>query len=216
MGIGKIRREMEAMNDTKKSWLIRFYSNPLVGFIGSTASIIGLVVFVLSVIHGRTNRDLSYYCNPIRTSIVKSGRSSVLEVVWNNEKLSTDVTGSQVAIWNNGKRPIEKSDILEEIEIFTQPKTPILEADIIKTSRNVIDLVLNKDKLNDGCISVSWKILEQFDGGTIQVIYAGDEVVKLSIRGIVKEQRNIRQLEYTSKIMSPLDQIEAYTKDNRL
>lgn len=199
-----------------KSSIINFFSNPLVGFVGSTASVIALVFYITSSIYGKPRKELTFYGNPVKTSIVKAGRSSALGIVWNDEKLASDVTASQIAIWNNGKRTIERNDILEDIVIFTQPKTRIIESKILKTSRDVIDLVLDENNLKDGYLSVSWRILEQNDGGVVQLIYAGNEDVKISIKGIIKEQPKIRQIEYASKIKSPLEQMNENAKQNKI
>jgi hypothetical protein len=191
-----------------KSRLIRFYSNPMVGFLGSTASILALIAFFYMLVWGGAKKELTYYCDPVKSAIVRAGHASALEIIWNNEKLNSDVTASSVAIWNRGKRPIEGSDILEEVTVYTQPKMPILEAQVRKVSRDVTKFAIDKGHMREGYISVSWKILEQNDGGVIQLIYEGNEEVKILAHAIIKEQRSIKQIEYTGRVKTPSEQIK--------
>ena len=176
----------------KQSKLLRFFSNPLVGFIGTTATIIALFLGVYFYLADKAKPELAFYPNPAKAIIYKSGQTSSLEILFNKEKILNDVTAVQMALWNNGKKAIERNDILEEIKILTEPETAILEAKVRKVSREVINLKIDNSQLDRGCIPVSWKILEQNDGGVIQLILKGGVDVKVLARGIIKGQNSIK------------------------
>jgi hypothetical protein len=63
-----------------------------------------------------------------------------------------------------------------------------------------------------GKVTVSWNILEDNDGGIIQLIYADDPSHKLLIDGVVEGQNKIRQLKFSGKIKSTYEQ---YTSNKR-
>jgi hypothetical protein len=68
---------------------------------------------------------------------------------------------------------------------------------VARTSRSVIALALGNDAemLRHGQIPVSFRILEQGDGGNIQIIYAGPSDVEVFLVGVVEgvgAPRNLR------------------------
>jgi hypothetical protein len=113
------------------------------------------------------------------------------------------VTAVQVAIWNRGKESIQQGDILQPITIYTDPPSPILEASVIRESRDVIGLVLGNSSsssatnayLNSGELPVSWRILEKNDGSSIQLIYLGSDSVTISVKGVVEGSGAPKRLE---------------------
>jgi hypothetical protein len=62
-------------------------------------------------------------------------------------------------------------------------------------SRDIIGLKLDEGKYEEGRIGISWTILEQNDGGVIQLIHEGDINVEIKVDGVIEGQRNINQLE---------------------
>ena len=183
------------MSDIKsKNALPKFFSNPWVGFIGTMASILGVVLAVLFYMEAKDSRELAYYVNPARAVVVQMGQASKLKVNFDNKPIETDITAAQIALWNRGEVPIKSDNILNPIIIRTENNIPILEATIRKTSRDVTRLNLNTDDLQRGQVSISWNILEQNDGGIIQLIYAGNQNVRINLEGVIEGQKDIFQI----------------------
>lgn len=142
---------------------------------------------------GKEAHQLTYYISPAKAVVVQTGQASKLAVSFDGKPVGTDITAAQIAIWNQGKLPIKKDDVLRPIVIDTENNAPILEATIRKSSRDVTHLALNIDELQKGRVSISWNILEQNDGGIIQLVYAGNPALKIYVDGIIEGQRSIVQ-----------------------
>lgn len=200
-------------NTKEKSKFSRFFSNPMIGIISMVVGIVSLTLFYLEV---KSKRELNYYCHPVKATVVKSGQTSALEVICKNEKIESDVTAAQVAIWNNGKKSIKRDDILETITLYTEPKTPIIEAVVRKQTREVIDLSIDRSSIKEGFIPINWHILEHNDGGIIQIIFAGSPDVEILAKGIIEGQKSIKQIKYSRKVKSPTEQIKSEFLETRL
>lgn len=197
------------MKDTKeKSKFFRFFSKQVFN-VRTIMTIIGIILAIYFYSETKTKRELKYYCHPVKTTVVKAGQTSALEIFFDEEKIDSDVTAVQVAIWNNRKESIKKDDILETITLYTEPKTPIIEAVVRKRTREVIDLRIDRSSFKEGFIPVSWRILEHNDGGIIQVIFAGSPDVEILAKGIIEGQKSIKQIKYSGKLKSPKEQIKS-------
>jgi len=181
----------------------KFFSNPWVGFIGTVASVLGVLLAAYFFLEGKENHQLTYYVNPSKAIVVKSGQASNLAVSFNGKIINTDITAAQIILWNQGKLSIKTDDILKPIVIYTENNVPILEATIRKSSRDVTQLSLNTEEIQKGLLTVSWSILEQNDGGIIQLIYAGGPEVNIYARGVIEGQREIIQLKSVASSPSP-------------
>jgi hypothetical protein len=130
----------------------------------SLSYIVTIILFFIGL-NNVPIRKLQFSIYPGRTTIIKSEQASLLDVYYKNEKINTDVTAVQIAIWNSGKHEIISEDILEPVTIYTEPNVPILEATIRKVSRELIDLSIDTSILKQGSLLINWKILERNDGG---------------------------------------------------
>ena len=180
--------------DRKKepSSLIGFFANPLVGLIGTLASIIGVLLAVFFYVQSTKFHELVYYVNPAQAIVVKTGEASRLRVLVGDRELKSDVTTAQIAIWNRGNQSLRPGDVLAPILIRTSPSVPILEVTLRKKSRDVVDISLDQKHLDDGIVGISFNILEQGDGGVIQLIYAGNpDKTRVTVGGVIeKSARN--------------------------
>src|SRR5262249_35009423 len=110
------------MEDTNSqtTWstrLLRFFSHPLVGVIGSLASVVSIPLAFYFYFHGSGEPELVYYVNPARAAVVNQGAASRLTVSFDGHPLSADVTATQVAIWNRSRLSIRPSAVLEPLVI---------------------------------------------------------------------------------------------------
>jgi hypothetical protein len=170
-------------------------SNPIVGFSGIVASILGFIIGIPLTIYlyrrGNKKRGLTYMVRPTRTQIVRAGAASRLSVVHNGREIKSDITAVHIAIWNQGRESIREANMLRPMTIQTEGFAPILEASIHMATRDVIRLRLDESKCSQGCLGVSWDILEERDGGVVQIIYAGPPELHIIADAIPEDQREI-------------------------
>jgi hypothetical protein len=179
------------------STLTFFRTNPIIGLLTTVAALVSVPLTILLYFASQQTRDLVFTVHPARTIIARAGRPSELKVDFKGEIIKSDVVGVQVALWNQGKRSVHPSDILSSIEIRLNPSAPILQVSVAKTSRSVIALAFGNDAemLRQGRVPVNFKILEQGDGGSVQIIYAGPSDIDVSLVGVVEgagAPRNLR------------------------
>jgi len=172
--------------------------NALVGSIGAIASILSIFLYFQSI----EKRDLNFYVHPVKATVVKAGQASKLTVSFDGHEITNDITAVQIAFWNAGKRPIKKAEILEPIVISCGVDHPILEASLKKTTRPLTHPVLETTKMENGEIGISWDILEQSDGGVVQVVYTGGTSVSFQMRGTIEGQ-GTTPLKVSSEILRP-------------
>jgi hypothetical protein len=190
------------------SAVARFFSNPIVGMVGTLASIIGVLLAVYFFVQGAKFRELVYYVNPAQAIVVKTGEASRLRVLVGERELKSDVTTAQIAIWNRGTESLRAGDVLEPLTIRTSPPVAILEATIRKKSRNVVDITLDQKHLEEGVVGISWNILEQGDGGVIQLVYASNpDSTKILVSGVIEGEHEIRELRYLGTITPVTEQV---------
>jgi hypothetical protein len=196
----------------KQSGVLRFFTNPYVGILGSIASIIGIFIAIYFYFISQHIRELVYFVNPAKAIVFKPEQTSKLKVSFGNKEIQDNVTAAQIAIWNQGTDSIKKENLLSLINIKTNPPVPILEATIRKKSRDVINLILDQSLDKVGKISLTWNILEKGDGFVVQVIYIGDTNVNLSLDGVIEKQDIIKEIKYTGSILSPVEQFNEQKK----
>ena len=194
------------------NWLFTFFGNPWVGIVGSVASVLSLLLAVYFYYQSVSVPDLVYYVNPARAIVVKQGTASRLAVSYDGRTLAQDVTAAQVTIWNRGREAIRRAAILQPVVIKTEPRVPILEATVRKKSREVVVLDVDQAHLAEGEVFVSWNILEQGDGGLVQIVYAAGPDIQIQCLGVIEGQRRIRELTYSGTISSPAEQIQETNK----
>lgn len=199
------RKEKKVENTAAPSSLLRFFSNPTVGVIGSIASIIGVLLAIFFFRESTRERKLTYFVNPVKSIIVQTGETSGLSVSFRGNEIKGDVTAAQIAFWNAGKEPIRPQNLLRPFVIQTKDNIPILESRIRKENREVVELQLDQSKIEQGKVGVSWAILEEGDGGVIQIIFAGGTSVDVSVSAIIEGQREIRSIEFGSEIRPPTE-----------
>ena len=116
----------------------KFDTSMVVGIGGIVVSLIGVALAIYFYIQTKEEPGLCYYINPIKTAIVKIGQSSKFTTYFDNKTITTDVTAAQVHIWNAGKKAIKQDLILKPI-VLVSGKRKILEATILKKTREVVD-----------------------------------------------------------------------------
>jgi len=192
-------------NYKERGLLIQFFSNPMVGFVGTVASVIGVVLAIYFYLQGNKKRELTYYVRPVRTIVVKAEETPRLSVTYDGQQIRTDITAAQIAFWNRGHESIRKTNVLQPLIISTAGEVPILEVRISTLSRDVVGVQLDQSELERGRLSVSWDILEENDGGIVQIVFAGKPDLEITASAIIEGQREIRQLGFPGTIKPSME-----------
>src|SRR5438309_549329 len=181
--------------------LWRFFSNPVVGIVGSLASIISVPLAIFFYAQSVATRDVVYAVYPVRTSLVRGERPSDLRVEFKGQSISgSDVIAVQVGVWNEGRLSVRRENVLRPLELVLTPPAAVLQASVVRPSRDVAGLRLSDDaeSLKRGRVAVHFKILERGDGATVQLIYAGPRETGVELAGVVEGQRAVRNLSPSS------------------
>jgi hypothetical protein len=188
---------------SKPNAFIDFFSRPIVGIAGSITSIIGLALSIYFFAVSREAPELTYFVHPAKAAVVRTGQMSRLSVQFDGQTLTGDITAAQIAFWNAGRKSIRAENVLRPLVLKTGDKTKILEARIQKSSRDVVGLELDSSRLALGEVQIKWNILEQNDGGVIQIVYVSDESIPLEAHAVLEGQPEIVRLEYSRSLSTP-------------
>jgi hypothetical protein len=194
------------MGESKEKSIIRYIRD----YSGIIFGLVGVILAIYFYNASRATRELSFYCYPVKTSLIRTELLPSIEIYIDKEKIQDDISIVQVALYNMGKKPIETTDILDAIKIYTDPRAKIIDAIVTKVSREIIGFNLDKTNLDEGYLGVSWRTLEQNDGAIIQIAYLGGPNISLLIEGIIKEQKKIKTFGYPGQIKSQEEQIKDY------
>ncbi len=90
---------------------------------------------------------------------------------------------TNIAIWNEGKLEIKKSDIRQDIRLLPSLNTEILDYEIVKEVKPDISnfRIIN----NNEYLTLDWDYFDPNFGLEIQVIYAGNDSSKINVDGYV-------------------------------
>jgi len=196
------------------AWLERIPSNPWITIALLIITVISVIVAIVVPIviekSSRAERQLVYSVNPVYTHIVTAGQASGIEVLHNGISLGdVNVTAVQIAIWNTGRECIRPENILERIVLYTNPSVPVLEASLRNQSRNVVGFVLSNssEDLARGEVPISWRIFEQNDGVSIQLVYLGSEDIGISLKGVVEGLGEIERIDIEATTRTPVERV---------
>lgn len=168
--------------------ITKFLSHPLTGF---GVGILGIGLAIYFYIAGDKEPKLMFLAHPIRTSIVQAGKLTDVSVLLRGQPINGDLTAAQFIIWNAGKAPIRHEDILKPIFLSTVSNYPIYEVSIRNVSRDVTKFQIITNEIATGRLGLDWKILEQNDGASIQILYGGNQNLKFYDEGVVVGQDKI-------------------------
>lgn len=166
------------------------------------AGIFGTLYFGLKP---NKRRKLVYSINPVRTKVVTSGKASNLKVLYHDETFdNVDITAVQLAIWNAGDEGIESGDVLGDnpVTITTKPEARVLEAIIRNQPRKDVvkfEIPESKDSWTLGKVPINWKILEQNDAVSLQLIYKGEPDVNIKVEGNIRGRIPIKPVPASSR-----------------
>jgi hypothetical protein len=125
--------------------------------------------------------------DPVRTTIINSSEfpNSLLKVIKNdNTPIKGDVTALRVYFWNAGKQSINSENVLQPLTLsLNDVGGEILDYKILRVSRpDSVKINLtpsNKTPIKD--LLLEFNVLEENDGFSCQVIYAGKPSAQMEV-----------------------------------
>lgn len=195
--------------DPRNTLILRLSANPWIAIVGLLSSLISIPLAIYLYVLTNRYPELVYYVSPARAIVVTQATASRLAVSFDGRPITQDVTAAQMAIWNRGKEAIRPQSVLQPVVIRTDGKVPILEATIRKKSREIVQLELKQSRIASGELELSWNILEDGDGGVLQIVYAGGPNIGIHATGVLEGQPAVRELRYSGTIRSPSEQIRS-------
>ena len=177
--------------------------------VGVVLGLGGIISGYYFYIQSIQERIPTFLISPVRASIVKSDSNDLtdLSVLYKGKPIiPKNVVAVRIYMWNSGKLPILKSDILRPIQLMFPNDAKILDYRILKYSREVDNIKINSIN-GSNMLDLTFDILEHNDGVAIQVIYAGPLNAKIDIVGTVIGVPTLYlQTAYTSKHDMPWQQ----------
>jgi hypothetical protein len=171
----------------------------VVGVILGLGGIISGYYFYIQSIQERIP---TFLISPVRVSIVKSDSNDLtdLSILYKGKPVTQkNVIAVRIYMWNSGKLPISKSDVLKPIRFVFPEDAKILDYKILKYSRDVSNIQISSTN-GSNILDLTFDILEHNDGVAIQVIYAGPLNAKIDLLGSVIGVPTLHlQTAYTSK-----------------
>lgn len=151
--------------------------------------------------------NLKAQVHPSRTILVSPIGAKDLTIYAEGKLIKGPVTAVQIAIWNEGSKPIKSDDILERIQIKTASGAPIIAAHISKITREVNKVTLDTAAASSGVINLKFKILEKGDAFLLQLTYEGDEKVEFIGSGVIIGQSKFVITEYKRNASEPNERL---------
>ena len=130
-----------------------------------------------------------YYVGSERTRIVDTSITAPpqLQVLYKGKDLNANVSALILYFWNDGKLSIKAADILEPLAIQLDSNCDILDARILKVSREVTKFA--KGEISESAknsLPIAFNILEHGDGALLQIIYAGPPNTQVRMTGTIE------------------------------
>ena len=174
-------------------------------------NICGLLAFYIEL-HPKV-KDLYYYVHPIRSVVQREASANSMKQDGVHQ-INSEVT-ARIALWNNGKCTIRNEDVLDPIKIRVGNGLPILKSSITGVSRKLIYLNSHPCEVTNRAICINFRILENKDGGIVELHYLGNEHERISVIGILEGQSVIRECKFDSQIKSQQEQYCEIVQNSR-
>ena len=134
-------------------------------------------------------RNLSFRLSTDRAEILKSGVSSDITAFYKGAAINGDLIAYRFFVWNAGREPIRwADDVLKEIIVRPADGMKLLEAKVIRATREEIGFSVANRTADSNDLVLKWKILERGDGALIQVLATNATSPPFHITGTVVGQ----------------------------
>jgi hypothetical protein len=134
---------------------------------------------------GEKQREPTFYVDPVKTMIIDKTTAADAPIQLlkaNHDTIRNNVISVYFYFFNQGQETIKKENIYSPIKIKVDTSSEILYHKVLKTSRNVSGIRIDKDTVDKSLI-VHFDALEKDDGFVGQLIYEGNVDSKIFIEG---------------------------------
>ena len=160
----------------------------LVNYGGFIIGILGILLSFYLYKKGQEKKDPRCLYKTYRNiSRLSDNQDSKIKIFYDQKEVSRVFT-TYIWIWNNGKKPINKSDIPSQSNIIITLNddefTPeILDFQVIKTTRDAINFSV--ERYSETSLVISFDFLDQDDGAILEVQHKGSGETDFLITGII-------------------------------
>lgn len=171
-------------------WLVEFVAaHPYFTVIAGAASILSFFTGFWFYYASQQRPRLVYWVNPTRALVVDKSQAGELRVFHGDREIQGDISIATVFVWNAGNAPIRREAVLQELRLQISPPRSILVARLSQTARPACQLAVIPSKDNQGSVALAFRILEEGDGGVVQIQYEGSGKDQVALVGAVEGQR---------------------------
>jgi hypothetical protein len=171
--------------------------HPIVKVLEFILACLGVVLAVVFYYQSRFRKEPYFYVDPTRSILVNRELAigQKLSVTFESRAAQHgDITAMQCYFWNAGRASIHSVDTLQPVKLALEAGNEILDVSVVRQSRpEIMQFRVVADKNSDGSFSntatVSFNILEQNDGVSLQILYAGNPQAALSFAGAIEGAR---------------------------
>jgi len=157
-------------------------------------ALLGTLLAIFFYYQSKSRKEPYFYVDPTRNILVSRELSigDKLTVTFDGRPAPRgDITAMQCYFWNAGRTAIHGIDTLQPIKLRLDPGNEILDVSVIRQSRpDIMQFRVVADRNPDGTFSntasISFAILEQDDGVSLQILYVGGPQVALTFSGAIE------------------------------
>jgi hypothetical protein len=153
--------------------------------------IMGIPISAAFFFAGIREPNITYAINPIRVAVVRSGISSDLSILYKGSEIKKNVSSAVIEIWNAGRAAVDKSAVLEPLQIVVPQGNRILETHMIRVTRPIVEFKVIQLLETPNTLDLSFRILEHNDGVVLQLMYEGDPNARIAVKGLFVGQPQI-------------------------
>jgi hypothetical protein len=145
------------------------------GWVGALIGIVGLVVALETYRRSRQRAIFAYQQRGLRLlGHNKAQLPPEVSVIYSGKPIPR-LTKSTVVIWNAGERTISGDDIVssDPLTISILPNEEILSCEVVKKSREVNSVRVNRDLKSPSKFFLRFEFLDRRDGCTLEILHTG-------------------------------------------
>lgn len=187
-------------------WFRRLLRNEWYGGIAGFCSIVGIPLAMYLYYASLQKPCITYYVSPVRGVMFQKQADSGLAVSFKGLPIDSDVSITQIYIWNAGEKPVKPEDVRQPVMVKLNGDGKILDVKVRKATDESTGFKASPKPANElsfqtfgpavetfNDFGVEWKILERGEGANVQVTYVGEKDAKFSVSGKVIGQGPIEQ-----------------------
>lgn len=153
-----------------------------------TGVAIGIIVALFVYMLSRATKEPVFSVSPPELVAQTIHSEEKLKIFWDNEEIH-NATSVKIALWNNGSKFIDKSDIssTDPIKIISADEDiNILAVKALRTSRTNLNFETKKENNKVIVKIIGDEALEKFDGAIFHILYSGKQDCIWKVSGRIK------------------------------